>query len=50
MTFALDAVEQAFERLPLRAGGANRAAALLILRELMHHLGFAAIVVAPPVG
>ncbi len=45
MTLALEAVEQAFARLPVRAEGKERAAALLVLRELMHHLGFAAIVV-----
>lgn len=57
--FALSAVEQAFQRLAARAArglrspdgfpaGNEAAAALLILRELMHHLGFAAIVVQPP--
>lgn len=45
MELALDAVEHAFARLPLRAMGKEKAAALLILRELMHHLGFRAVVV-----
>lgn len=54
--FALSAVEQAFQRLAaqasrgLRSGqglaaGDHAAAALVILRELMHHMGFAAIIV-----
>jgi hypothetical protein len=43
MELALDAVEHAFERLPLRPMAKEDAAALLILRELMHHLGYAAI-------
>jgi exopolyphosphatase/pppGpp-phosphohydrolase len=49
MVFAVEAVENAFQRLlPMRAIGKEKAAVLLILRELMHHLGFAAIVVRAP--
>ena len=55
-TFALPAVEQAFQRLAAQASrgvrsadglaaGNEAAAALVILRELMHHLGFPAILV-----
>jgi hypothetical protein len=47
MALAVEAVEQAFNRLPQRAMGREKAATLLILRELMHHLGFEAIVVRP---
>jgi hypothetical protein len=57
--FALSAVEQAYQRLAaqasrgLRSGdglaaGNGAAAALVILRELMHHLGFPAIIVHSP--
>jgi exopolyphosphatase/pppGpp-phosphohydrolase len=45
MQLALDAVEHAFARLPLRALGKEKAGVLVILRELMHHLGFRTIVV-----
>jgi hypothetical protein len=45
MELALDAVEHAFRRLPSHPVGKEKAAALLILRELMHHFGFAALVV-----
>ena len=49
MTLAREAVEQAFERLASRAPGLPRggefAATLLILRELMHHLDFASIMI-----
>ena len=55
MPFAVTAVEQAFQRLAeqasrgLRSGdglaaGREPAAALVILRELMHHMNFAALV------
>ena len=43
MTLAIEAVEQAFALLPRHSGGKERAAVLLILRELMHHLGFAEV-------
>ena len=33
----------AFQRLPSRAMGREKAATLLILRELMHHRGFATV-------
>lgn len=56
-TLSLGAVEQAFQRLAAQAGrgprsegvppGDEQAAALLILRELMHHLGFTTILVQP---
>ena len=45
MELALEAVEHALGRLPSRATGKEKAAALVILRELMHHLGFSAVVV-----
>ena len=45
MALTVEAVEHAFQRLPLRAADKKKAATLLILRELMHHLGFAAIIV-----
>jgi hypothetical protein len=49
MTLARDAVERAFERLASRApglpAGGEFAATLLILRELMHHLDFATILI-----
>lgn len=47
MTVTVEAVEQAFQRLAIRApglpAGAQFAATLLILRELMHHLQFPAL-------
>lgn len=57
MNFALPAVEQAFQRLAAQASrgvrsadglaaGNEAAAALVILRELMHHLRFPAIIVS----
>jgi glutathione S-transferase len=49
MTLSVEAVEQMFQRLAARAPGlpAGRefAGKLLILRELMHHLGFPSIVI-----
>ena len=49
MTLSVEAVEQMFQRLAVRAPGlpASRefAGKLLILRELMHHLGFASIII-----
>ena len=49
MTLSVEAVEQMFQRLAVRAPGlpASRefAGKLLILRELMHHLGFPSIVI-----
>lgn len=55
IVFTLTAVEQAFQRLAAQAergarsadglaAGSEAAAALVILRELMHHLDFAAVV------
>jgi hypothetical protein len=57
--FTLTAVEQAFQRLATQAGRGARsadgvpagneiAATLVILRELMHHMEFGAIIVQPP--
>lgn len=57
--FPLHAVEHGFQRLVAQAGrrqrskedlpaGDNLAAALVILRELMHHMGFSAIIVQAP--
>lgn len=48
MALAVEAVEHAFQRLPSLATGKEKAATLLILRELMHHLGFEVIVVRAP--
>jgi hypothetical protein len=49
MTLSVQAVEQMFQRLAVHAPGlpASRefAGKLLILRELMHHLGFPSIVI-----
>jgi hypothetical protein len=49
MTLTIEAVEQTFQRLVMRAPGlpAGRefAATLLILREVMHHLEFPSIVI-----
>jgi hypothetical protein len=49
MTLSVEAVEQVFQRLAARSPGlpAGRefAGKLLILRELMHHLGFPSIVI-----
>ncbi len=49
MTLAREAVEYTFQRLAMRApglpAGGEFAAMLLILRELMHHLDFASIVI-----
>jgi hypothetical protein len=49
MTLAREAVEHTFQRLASRApglpAGGEFAAMVLILRELMHHLDFASIVI-----
>ena len=49
MTLAIEAVEQMFQRLAARAPGLpvgrEFAGKLVILRELMHHLEFASIVI-----
>ena len=58
-SLSLSAVEQAFQRLAAQAGrrqrsgdglptGNESAAALVLLRELMHHLGLPAIIVQAP--
>jgi hypothetical protein len=48
MTLTIEAVEQMFQRLAARApipAGREFAGKLVILRELMHHLGFASIAI-----
>ena len=47
MVLAREAVEQAFERSLRRAPDNERMAALLILRELVHHLDIASIEIKP---
>jgi len=47
MVLAREAIEQAFERSLRRPPGNERMAALLILRELVHHLDIASIDIKP---
>ena len=47
MVLARDAVEQAFERSIRRPPDSERMAAVLILRELMHHLDLTSVEVLP---